>query len=35
MVLVVPEGDVKDHTRHPEHYDATYNYMKGIGFDVL
>lgn len=35
MVLVVPEGDVMDHTRRPEHYDATYNYMRGIGFDVL
>jgi len=32
MVLVVPEGDVEDHTRNSQYYDGTYSYLKGIGF---
>ena len=32
MVLVVPEGDIDDHTRLPEYYNSTYDYLKGIGF---
>jgi len=35
MVLVVPEGDPKDHTRLPEFYNSTFNYLKGIGFQEL
>ncbi len=32
MVLVVPNGDTEDHTRSPQYYDRTFNYLKKIGF---
>lgn len=32
MVVVVPPGDAKDHTRLPEFYDPTFDYLKQIGF---
>ncbi len=32
MVLVVPEGDVEDHTRNSQYYNGTYSYLKEIGF---
>lgn len=35
MVVVVPPGDAKDHTRLPEFYDATFEYLKGIGLRVI
>ena len=35
MVIVVPEGDKEDHTRLPEFYDDTFEYLKSIGFEVL
>lgn len=35
MVIVVPEGDVEDHTRLPEFYDDTFEYLKSIGFEVI
>ena len=35
MVIVVPNGDSKDPTRDPAFYDATYNYLEGIGFTVI
>jgi hypothetical protein len=35
MVIVVPNGDDDDHTRKPEFYDATFNYLKRIGFTEL
>ena len=35
MVIVVPEGDINDHTRKPEYYDQTFNYLKGLGIDIL
>ncbi|WP_167616766.1 DUF2075 domain-containing protein [Maribellus sediminis] len=35
MVIVVPEGDVEDHTRLPEFYDDTFEYLKSIGFEEL
>lgn len=35
MVIVVPEGDVDDHTRNPEFYDVTYSYLAEIGFTVI
>ncbi len=31
MVIVVPPGDIKDHTRLPEFYDETFRYLKRIG----
>lgn len=35
MVIVVPPGDLTDATRPPEFYDATFEYLKEIGFTVL
>lgn len=35
FVIVVPEGNPDDHTRKPEYYDSTFNYLKNIGFKVL
>ena len=35
MVIVVPEGSETDPTRNPNFYDHTYEYLRGIGFDVL
>lgn len=32
MIICVPKGNIKDHTRLPEFYDATYEYLKKIGF---
>ncbi|MGE0157823.1 MAG: DUF2075 domain-containing protein [Gemmatimonadales bacterium] len=35
MVICVPDGDERDPTRSPEFYDATFEYLKGIGIPVL
>lgn len=35
MVIVVPEGDEADHTRPPKFYDATFEYLKQIGFEEI
>ncbi len=35
MVIVVPEGDTKDHTRSPEFYDSTFNYLRSLKIPVL
>lgn len=35
MVIFVPEGDHDDLTRKPEFYDATFNYLKGLGIPVI
>lgn len=35
MVIVVPEGDPRDPTRKSGFYDATFNYLREIGFEVL
>jgi DUF2075 family protein len=35
MVIVIPEGNQEDHTRQPEFYDSTFNYLKSIGFTTL
>jgi len=31
MIIVIPEGNKNDHTRKPEFYDSTYNYLCDIG----
>jgi len=31
MVIVIPEGNIEDHTRQPEFYNSTYEYLKMIG----
>lgn len=35
MVIVVPQGDDKDHTRPSTFYDSTFNYLREIGFKQL
>jgi hypothetical protein len=35
MVICVPEGDLADQTRRPEFYDATYQYLSGLGIPSL
>ena len=35
MVIVVPEGDPSDPTRKPEMYDETYEYLRGLGAEVV
>lgn len=35
MVIFVPPGDDADPTRPPEYYDATFEYLRGIGISVL
>jgi hypothetical protein len=35
MVIVIPQGDATDHTRLPEFYDPTFEYLKSIGFVVI
>ena len=35
MVIVIPEGDEKDPTRHSEIYNPTWEYLKDIGIDVI
>jgi hypothetical protein len=35
MVIFVPPGDPDDRTRLPEYYDATYNYLSGLGIPLI
>jgi hypothetical protein len=35
MVIVVPEGDEEDVTRHPTFYNDTFEYLESIGFDII
>ena len=35
MIICVPVGKSEDHTRLPEFYDATYQYLKMIGLDEI
>lgn len=35
MVIVVPEGESTDLTRRPEYYDATFEYLSGVGLAGL
>ena len=35
MVIVVPEGNVEDHTRQPEFYNGTYEYFEKIGLKEI
>jgi hypothetical protein len=35
MVVVVPEGNKEDPTRHPDFYDSTYEYLLSVGFSTL
>ena len=35
MVIVVPEGNVEDHTRKAEYYDDTFKYLQSVGIRIL
>ncbi|GIV36870.1 MAG: hypothetical protein KatS3mg032_1249 [Cyclobacteriaceae bacterium] len=35
MVIVIPEGDPKDHTRKAEFYDPTFKYLSSLGIPVI
>lgn len=35
MIICVPEGKREDHTRQPEFYDGTYEYLKSLGLEEL
>jgi hypothetical protein len=35
MVIFVPPGDEEDPTRRSEYYDTTFDYLRGVGFDVI
>jgi hypothetical protein len=35
MIIVVPEGDAEDHTRKPEYYNTTFNYLKSLGIQEV
>ncbi len=35
MVIVVPEGNLEDHTRKAEYYDCTFEYLKEIGIKEI
>lgn len=35
MVIVIPPGNIEDHTRIQVFYDSTYEYLKSIGFEEI
>lgn len=35
MVIVIPEGNPKDHTRKSEFYDPNFEYLSGLGIPVI
>lgn len=35
MIICVPEGKLEDHTRQPEFYDRTYEYLKSLGLEEI
>lgn len=35
MIICVPEGNPDDHTRLPEFYNGTYNYLRSIGIEEI
>lgn len=35
MIICVPEGNVNDHTRLPEFYDGTFNYLQSLGLEMI
>ena len=35
MIICVPEGTTDDHTRLPEYYDSTYQYLKSLGVEEI
>ena len=35
MAIFIPRGNPEDHTRVPEFYDRTYDYLKGLGIETI
>ncbi|OFY39390.1 MAG: hypothetical protein A2X18_04645 [Bacteroidetes bacterium GWF2_40_14] len=35
MVIVIPEGNPEDHTRKPEFYNTTFEYLKKVGMPII
>lgn len=35
MIIVVPSGNKDDVTRNPKYYNATFDYLKEIGFEII
>lgn len=35
MIIVIPEGNHEDHTRLPEFYNPTFEYLKNVGFKII
>ena len=35
MIICVPKGNIDDHTRQPEFYDSTYEYLKSNGLEEI
>jgi len=35
MIIVIPDGSSEDHTRQPQFYDSTFEYLKNIGFEII
>ncbi len=35
MIICVPKGNPDDHTRQPEFYDGTYEYLKSLGIEEI
>ena len=35
MVIVIPPRDANHHTRKPEFYDTSFEYLSSIGFEVI
>ncbi|WP_345105856.1 DNA/RNA helicase domain-containing protein [Candidatus Villigracilis vicinus] len=35
MVIVIPSGDKEDHTRNSDFYDPIFDYLSGLGFEII
>lgn len=35
MIIVVPEGNIDDHTRQPDFYSPTFDYLKSLGIEIV
>ena len=35
MVVFVPKGDISDHTRRPDYYDGTFEYLRSLNIPVI
>jgi len=35
MVIVIPEGNIEDHSSQPEFYNSTFEYLKSIGINEI